>query len=96
MVEKACSTLDADPPSALRTFNVQYILWDKARMPQWDLTRLHVNLQLVAKDAGWELLRISPTVLPLTANRLSLRHTLMCSRLTIICCPIAKSVDTPQ
>lgn len=59
VVEEACREIDRDPGSFLQSFGVQYVLWDKARQPQWDLKRLRVPLTKVAGDDGWELYRIN-------------------------------------
>ncbi|HAI98204.1 TPA: hypothetical protein DCL30_01510 [Candidatus Peribacteria bacterium] len=55
LVTAACAQVDSDPERWLRRFHVEYVLWDERRQTQWDLNRLGVPRQIVAKGDGWSL-----------------------------------------
>ncbi|MEK7218156.1 MAG: hypothetical protein AAB728_01685, partial [Patescibacteria group bacterium] len=42
---RICGRLDRDPAAAIEQYGVQYILWNKAWAPQWNLSRAKVPLE---------------------------------------------------
>ncbi|MDD5026158.1 MAG: hypothetical protein PHH13_02155, partial [Candidatus Peribacteraceae bacterium] len=58
LVTDACAQVDGDPERWLKRFHVEYVLWDERRQLQWDLNRLGVPRQIVAKGDGWSLWKL--------------------------------------
>ncbi|MCF7845145.1 MAG: hypothetical protein K9M03_04955 [Kiritimatiellales bacterium] len=59
LVYKACEKIDKNPAEHLKKFDVDYILWDEKRQPDWDLKRFRVPLEKVVQGEGWSLWGIS-------------------------------------
>lgn len=58
IVAHACREVDLDPATAIRTFEISYIFWNTRLQPEWDVSRLGVNLTEIASGDGWILYRI--------------------------------------
>ncbi|MFH1670679.1 MAG: hypothetical protein ABIA92_03770 [Patescibacteria group bacterium] len=59
LVHDACAKVDRDPATYLKKFDVQYVLWDEERMPNWNIWRLKVPLEKLVQGEGWSLWGIS-------------------------------------
>ncbi|MBU0766685.1 hypothetical protein KKF55_02790 [Patescibacteria group bacterium] len=55
LINEACAEADRDPAAFLKKFDVQYVLWDEKRQPDWDLRRFRVPLEKVVQGEGWSL-----------------------------------------
>lgn len=55
IVEAACRRIDAAPAKALKTYGVDYVLWNKEEPPRWNVARLRVPLRTIATGSGWTL-----------------------------------------
>jgi hypothetical protein len=62
LMREACIAMDNDPIAALREFRVQYVLWNEAEHPDWDLRRLRVPLTKIDEGgldaAQWSLWKL--------------------------------------
>ncbi len=59
LVYRACAEIESDPTTALRTYGVDYILWDTIGKPLWDVERIPVKRTETASGDGWVLYRIA-------------------------------------
>ncbi len=59
MVDAACAAADGDPGDVLRTFHVQYVLWNEKYQLRWDLKRLNIPLTKAASGSGWSLWEVT-------------------------------------
>ncbi|MAE68503.1 MAG: hypothetical protein QF793_02895 [Candidatus Peribacteraceae bacterium] len=59
MVFAACRELDLDPAISIKTYEISHILWNKFLEPDWNIQRLHLNLEEVASGETWALYQIN-------------------------------------
>lgn len=58
LVENACRELDLDPAISLKTFEIDYVLWNRKSAPMWDMKRIPIMLDTVASGEDWILLKV--------------------------------------
>lgn len=58
--QEACARLDKDPAGALKREGVEYVLWNRAEQPLWNLDRLQVHLEPMTEGDQWSLWKIVP------------------------------------
>lgn len=58
LVMKACAAEDRNPAKYLKTYGVQYVLWNSAQHPDWRLSALAIPLTKTASGSGWSLWKL--------------------------------------
>lgn len=58
LARETCNRLDKNPSAALEKEYVEYVFWNAAEEPNWNLSRLDVHLELVEKDGEWSLWKV--------------------------------------
>ena len=59
LVRDVCAKIDRNPVAYLKKYDVQYVLWDEKRLPNWNIWRLKVPLEKLVQGEGWSLWGIS-------------------------------------
>ena len=59
LVFAACRELDLDPNISIRTYEVSHIFWNKREEPDWNVSRLRMDLEEVASGETWVLYKIN-------------------------------------
>ncbi|MBT4119703.1 MAG: hypothetical protein HOG89_01075 [Candidatus Peribacter sp.] len=59
MVFAACKELDLDPNISIQTYEISHIFWNKKQVPDWNIDRLHMDLDEIASGEQWVLYKIN-------------------------------------
>jgi hypothetical protein len=55
LVQSTCDEVDLDWRNYIKKLNVQYVLWNEKRNPDWNIRRLENEITLVEQGEGWSL-----------------------------------------
>lgn len=65
LAHEACNRLDTNPKDTLKKEEVEYVFWNAAEEPNWDLSRLKIRLEKVNEGGRWSLWKVTPSPNPL-------------------------------
>lgn len=59
LVKSQCAQVDKEPEKFLTQYGINFVVWDEKRNPEWDLSRLKSELQIIKRGEGWSVWSIN-------------------------------------